>query len=295
MDNAKIIRRYESYLAVEKGLARNSVQSYLTDLNAFFEYLSKEKGKDALSFKKDDLIAYLTLMTDKEYSTASRSRFIAAIRGYCKYLILEKLIDEDPSESIHPPKQWQRLPKALDLNDIKKLLETQLPTRFYLRDSAMLELMYSSGLRVSEIISIKTDDINYEGGFLRVMGKGSKERIVPINKRAINRIKDYTLTLRVNILRGKSSPYLFLSNRGEPMTRQRFWQSLKELGKSAGLSLTPHSLRHSFATHLLDGGADLRSVQKMLGHADISTTQIYTKVSSDRIKKTYRQYHPRAK
>lgn len=294
MDNAKIINRYQSYLAVEKGLSRNTVLSYLSDLTAFFDYL-KERDKDALRFNKEDLVAYLTFLTDKAYSTASRSRFIAAIRSYCKYLILEKIVGEDPSESLHPPKQWQRLPKALDITDVKKLLETELPTRFYLRDTAMLELMYSSGLRVSEIVSIKTDDINYEGGFLRILGKGSKERIVPINQRAVNKIKNYIQTLRINLLKGKTSPFLFLSNRGEPMTRQRFWQSLKAFGKVAGLNLTPHSLRHSFATHLLDGGADLRSVQKMLGHVDISTTQIYTKVSSERIKKTYKQYHPRAK
>ncbi|HIJ60456.1 MAG TPA: site-specific tyrosine recombinase XerD [Nitrospirae bacterium] len=294
MDISRIISRYEAYLTVEKGLSRNTVKSYLFDLMPFFDYL-KERGKDAINFKKEDLVLYLTQLTEKAYSTASRSRFISAIKGYCKYLLIEKIVNENPSESIHPPKQWERLPKALDLSDIKQLLETELPTRFYLRDSAMLELIYSSGLRVSEIISIKTNDIYFEGGFIRILGKGSKERIVPINQRAIKKIKNYTETLRVRLLKGKTSPYLFLSNRGEPMTRQRFWQSLKDFGKAAGLTLTPHSLRHSFATHLLDGGADLRSVQKMLGHSDISTTQIYTKVSSDKIKKAYKQYHPRAK
>jgi integrase/recombinase XerD len=155
--------------------------------------------------------------------------------------------------------------------------------------------MYSSGLRVSEIISIKINDLNFEAGFLRVLGKGAKERIVPMNKRAANKIKKYMLELRPSLLKGRQSPFLYLTGRGMPMTRQRFWQALKKLGNLAGLKITPHSIRHSFATHLLDGGADLRSVQKMLGHADISTTQIYTKVSADRIRKAYLDHHPRAK
>ncbi len=293
MRDNRVIDRFKAYLTVEKGLSRNTVESYLLDLKGFFEFLS-ERDRGPTDFTKEDIASYLALLTDKAYSTASRSRFIASLRGYCKYLIMEKVIDENPAETLHPPKQWERLPKALDIQDIKNLLETELPLRFHQRDTAMLELMYSSGLRVSEIISLKIEHINFEGGFLRVMGKGSKERIVPINHRAIDKIKHYITNLRAEVLKGKSSPYLFLTNRAEPMTRQRFWQALKEYGKAAGLSLTPHSIRHSFATHLLDGGADLRSVQKMLGHADISTTQIYTKVSADKIKKTYKQYHPRA-
>ena len=159
----------------------------------------------------------------------------------------------------------------------------------------MLELLYSSGLRVSEVVSIKINDLNFEGGFLRVMGKGSKERVVPMNRRAVEKIKKYMQGLRPDLLKNKQSPYLFLTSMGTPMTRQRFWQALKKFGIMAGVKLTPHSVRHSFATHLLEGGADLRSVQKMLGHADISTTQIYTKVTGDRIRKVYLEHHPRAK
>ncbi len=294
MKDSKILDRYRAYLAIEKGLSVNTVESYLKDLKGFFDFM-KERGKDTLAFGKEDIMSYLAYLTDNAYSTASRSRFIASIRGYCRYLIIEKIIEENPAETLHPPKQWERLPKALDITDIKGLLDTEIPARFYLRDTAMLELMYSSGLRVSEIVSLKVEDINFQGGFLRVMGKGSKERIVPINQRASEKIKRYFTELRAGVLKGRTSAFVFLSNRGEPMTRQRFWQALKDYGKAAGLNITPHSIRHSFATHLLDGGADLRSVQKMLGHADISTTQIYTKVSSDKIKKTYRQYHPRAK
>jgi integrase/recombinase XerD len=163
-----------------------------------------------------------------------------------------------------------------------------------LRDSAMLELIYSSGLRVSELTSIKLGDINFEAGFIRVMGKGSKERVVPVNARAIEKVKRYMSVERPVILGKKRSAYLFVTRRGGPMTRQRFWQMLKSIGKKAGLELSPHTMRHCFATHLLEGGADLRSVQKMLGHSDISTTQIYTKVTTDRIKKVFKKYHPRA-
>ena len=159
----------------------------------------------------------------------------------------------------------------------------------------MLELLYSSGLRVSEVIAIKFNDINFEGGFIRVIGKGSKERVVPMNRRASEKMKKYIQELRPLLLKNRQSPSLFLSNRGAPMTRQRFWQALKKFGDMAGIVITPHTIRHSFATHLLEGGADLRSVQKMLGHSDISTTQIYTKVSSERIKKVYNDHHPRAK
>ncbi|MFQ3574562.1 MAG: site-specific tyrosine recombinase XerD [Thermodesulfovibrionales bacterium] len=290
----RIIKQYESYLTVEKGLSRNTVQSYLADLKGFFDFIGG-LGVSEVTFKREHISQYLSHLTDKGISPASRSRFVSTLRGYCQFLLLEKVIDENPSETLQPPKKWERLPKALNIDEIKTLLETEIPTRFYNRDSAMLELMYSSGLRVSEIVTIKIDDVNLDGGFLRITGKGSKERVVPMNRRAIDKIRAYISGQRLETLRQKTSPYLFLSNRGEPMTRQRFWQALKALGKTAGLNLTPHSIRHSFATHLLEGGADLRSVQKMLGHSDISTTQIYTKVSSDRIKKQYIQYHPRAK
>ncbi|MCX8027685.1 MAG: site-specific tyrosine recombinase XerD [Thermodesulfovibrionales bacterium] len=292
--HSRIIKQYEAYLSVEKGLSRNTVQSYLLDLKGFFDFLS-QKGVSETRFTRQHISEYLSHLTDKGMSPASRGRFVSTLRGYCTFLLIEKMIDENPAETLHPPKKWERLPKALSLDEIVRLLETEMPTKYYDRDSAMLELMYSSGLRVSEIVSLKIDDVNLDGGFLKVTGKGSKERVVPMNKRAIDKIKSYINGLRHETLKKKNSPFLFLSNRGEPMTRQRFWQSLKELGKLAGLELSPHSIRHSFATHLLEGGADLRSVQKMLGHSDISTTQIYTKVSSDRIKKQYIQYHPRAK
>lgn len=295
-----LINRFLSYITVEKGLSKNTVDSYAFDLKAFAKYI-RDKGKDMQSFEKKDITGYMGMMKDNSSSIATICRFISSIKGFSKFLITEKLISEDHSEGIRTPKQWERLPKALGIEDIKKLLNingeisilTQNP--LYIRNSAMFELMYSSGLRVSEIISIKVNDVNFEAGFLKVFGKGSKERIVPMNSRAAEKIKKYMQMLRNPLLGSKDSPYLFLTTRGMPMTRQRFWQAIKEFGAALGITLSPHTLRHSFATHMLDGGADLRSLQKMLGHADITTTQIYTKVSGDRIKKVYDKYHPRAK
>jgi len=282
-----------SYLSVERGLSNNTVASYAADLKGFFVFLS-ENGREN-EFTRDGIVDYLGRLKDSGYSTSSICRFISSVKRYSRYLVAEKIISEDPTETLRNPKQWDRLPKALNLEDIKKLIETESGSETFIRDSAMLELMYSSGLRVSEIISIRVNDLNFEAGFLKVMGKGSKERVVPMNRRAAEKIKRYMLSQRPSMLKGRQSPYLFLTNRGLPMTRQRFWQALRKLGGLAGLKITPHTIRHSFATHLLDGGADLRSVQKMLGHSDISTTQIYTKVSADRIRKAYLDHHPRAK
>jgi integrase/recombinase XerD len=302
-ETISLLSRFLSYLTVERGLSKNTVESYYMDLKGFFNYLaaSQPLNLSTSAFTREDIVNYMGKLKDDRRSTASICRFISSIKGFSKFLIIEKIISDDPTETLRTPKQWERLPKALGMDDIKKLLNLDHePSTFslqplFIRDSAMLELLYSSGLRVSEIISIKVNDLNFEGGFLRVMGKGSKERVVPMNHRAVEKIKRYMQELRPDLLKNRQSPYLFLTNRGMPMTRQRFWQALKKFGDMVGLKLTPHTIRHSFATHLLEGGADLRSVQKMLGHADISTTQIYTKVTGDRIKKVYLEHHPRAK
>jgi integrase/recombinase XerD len=289
-----LIKSFLSYLAVERGLSKNTVESYRHDLKGFSDFL--EKRNIALeAFRKHDIVDYIGVRRDNGVAASSICRLLSSLKGFAKYLIIEKVILEDPTETIRTPERWQRLPKALSLNEITELLNTNGNSSSYIRDTAMLELMYSSGLRVSEIISLKINNINYEGGFLRVMGKGSKERVVPINERAKAKIQNYMNGLRHKSLKNKQSPYLFLTNRGFPMTRQRFWQAIKRLAEQAGIRISPHVIRHSFATHLLDGGADLRSIQKMLGHSEISTTQVYTKVSGDKIKKAYYQYHPRAK
>lgn len=289
-----LLSSFVSYLSVERGLSRNTVASYTLDLKGLAEFL-ESGGKGLASFSREDIVKYIGNRRDAGYSAASIGRMISSVKGLCRFLIMEKLISEDPSESLQSPKQWERLPKALSLTEIRQLLETEVKSRAYVRDAAMVELLYSSGLRVSEIVSLKVGDLNFEAGFLRVLGKGSKERVVPMNQRARRKIERYLRELRPRFLHHGQSPYLFLTARGLPMTRQRFWQALKKFGELSGLRLTPHTIRHTFATHLLEGGADLRSLQKMLGHSDISTTQIYTKVSTDRIRKVYREHHPRAK
>jgi integrase/recombinase XerD len=286
-----------TYLTVEKGLSRNTTESYQFDLRKFHGFLSsKDKGFD--SFVKADIIDFLEKVRGENYTASSICRFLSSIKGLCRYLLIENVIKEDPSENLQSPKKWERLPKSLSVSEVGSFLDMSSscnpsdPT--VMRDHVMFELLYSSGLRVSELISLKLEDINLEAGFLRVLGKGSKERIVPFHMRAAERVKTYISLQRPDILKKKRSPYLFITRRGGPMSRQRFWQTIKGVGKKFGIELSPHTMRHSFATHLLEGGADLRSLQKMLGHADISTTQIYTKVTADRLKQVYSKHHPRA-
>jgi integrase/recombinase XerD len=282
-----------TYLSVEKGLSRNTVNAYATDLKKYLLFL-KEKGRDATKAKKEDIIDFLELLRSGPYSIPTVCRYISSIKAFYRFLLMENRMQDDPTDNLQMPKKWERVPKALAVSDVKALLEAKFSAKTALRDSSMLELLYSSGLRVSELVNIKLGDIHAEAGFIRVLGKGSKERIVPVNLRALERIKRYIAEERPSILKKKQSQYLFITRTGRPMTRQRFWQTLKAIGKQAGIELSPHTIRHCFATHLLEGGADLRSVQKMLGHSDISTTQIYTKVTTDRIKKVFKTYHPRA-
>lgn len=291
------LKDFLTYLTVEKGLSKNTIASYRFDLTKFRNFLSS-KGISFVSFEKADLIDFLERLRGEVYNVSSICRFLSSIKGFCRYLLIENVIKEDPSENLQSPKKWERLPKALSLSDVTSLLDLSASSRLshpaIMRDHVMFELLYSSGLRVTELISLKLEDINLEAGFLRVLGKGSKERIVPLHLRASERVKKYISRQRLEILGEKRSPYLFITQRGGPMTRQRCWQTIKGLGKTLGLELSPHTMRHSFATHLLEGGADLRSLQKMLGHADISTTQIYTKVTADRLKQVYSKHHPRA-
>lgn len=291
----ELLKSFLTYISVEKGLSKNTIDSYSIDLRKFQDFLlSREKGFS--SFSRADIIDFIESLRDEGYSLSSICRYISSVKGLCKYLLVENVIKEDPSETLQAPKRWERLPKSLSISDIRSFLELSSSVRkpTMMRDGVMLELLYSSGLRVSELVSLKLEDIHLEAGFLRVLGKGSKERIVPVNMRAIGKLKIYLNQQRPEILKKKQSPYLFVTGRARPLTRQRFWQAIKALGKQTGIELSPHMLRHSFATHLLEGGADLRSVQKMLGHSDISTTQIYTKVTAERIKKVYTKYHPRA-
>jgi len=291
----ELLRDFLTYLSVEKGLSKNTIESYSIDLKKFQDFLSL-KNKNFNSFTRADVVDFIETLRNKGYSISSTCRFISSIKSLCKYLIIENVIKEDPSENLQTPKRWERLPKSLTVSEVRSFLELDTPIDkpIMMRDSVMLELLYSSGLRVSELVSLKVEDINLEAGFIRVLGKGSKERVVPVNIRAIGRLRGYLNKARQEILKKRQSSYLFVTGRGRSLTRQRFWQTIKTLGRKKGIDLSPHTLRHSFATHLLEGGADLRSVQKMLGHSDISTTQIYTKVTTERLKKVYTKHHPRA-
>ncbi|MFH1703306.1 MAG: site-specific tyrosine recombinase XerD [Nitrospirota bacterium] len=291
----ELLREFLTYLSVEKGLSKNTIESYSIDLKKFQDFLSL-KNKNFASFARADVVDFIETLRNKGYSISSTCRFISSIKSLCKYLIIENVIREDPSENLQTPKRWERLPKSLTVSEVRFFLELDTPIDkpIMMRDSVMLELLYSSGLRVSELVSLKVEDINLEAGFIRVLGKGSKERVVPVNIRAIGRLRGYLNKARQEILKKRQSSYLFVTGRGRSLTRQRFWQTIKTLGRKKGIDLSPHTLRHSFATHLLEGGADLRSVQKMLGHSDISSTQIYTKVTTERLKKVYTKHHPRA-
>lgn len=294
MEQKEILKKFLNYLITEKALSINTVKSYENDLKNFLEWLTEENIL-VLNCKKDDIMQYLLKLKERAYCSTSIARILSSLKQFFRFMIFDGIINHDPTEGLKSPKLWLRLPKALEIDEVKRLLSVMLASKYYLRDMAMLELMYASGLRVSELVRLKLSDINFEAGFIRVKGKGDKERVVPIAQRSIDKIKNYLAELRPNLLKKKASEYVFLNNRGQPMTRQRFWQNIKTMGKIAGVNVTPHMIRHSFATHLLEGGADLRSLQKMLGHSDISTTQIYTKVSMDRLRKEYLKHHPRAK
>ncbi len=290
---SEILKSFLVYLSVERGLSQNTLSSYEGDLTKFLSFLDRT-GRNYQSFNREDLVDFIDHLRDRSYALSSLSRFISSVRTFCRFLLIERERADDPAENIHIPRRWEQIPRVLSIDDVLTLLEADMTNRYATRDAAMLELLYSSGLRVSELITLEIDRVDLESGFIRVTGKGSKERLVPVNDRAIRRIKTYLSGLRPMILKNRRSSYLFLNNRARPMTRQRFWQTIKTYGKKAGIELSPHTLRHCFATHLLENGADLRSVQKMLGHSDISTTQIYTKVTTERLRKEFEKYHPRA-
>jgi len=286
------VERFLNYLTVEKGLSANTLEAYKNDIYQFKYFLDKS-NKEITGFNKKDLVSYLTHLRDSGKQTSTITRNISALRNFCKFMLMEKIIDDDPIENISAPKGWKRIPKTIGVSEVIELLKKPEGKAISLRDCAMLELMYSSGLRASEVINIKMDDINFEAGFIRVRGKGSKERVVPINEAALNTTRRYIEESRPNLLRKRTSPYLFLAKGGKSMTRQRLWQLIKTYSAGLSTKISPHTLRHCFASHLLDGGADLRALQKMLGHTDISTTQIYTKVTPERLKKIHKNYHPR--
>jgi integrase/recombinase XerD len=284
-------------LWLEDGLARNTLDSYRSDLRHFAAWLEQFRGKSALpEADRGDLQAYLQhqfQVAKTRPSTASRE--LSSLKRFYRYLLRAGLIASDPTLQIASPKQLRPLPKNLSETDVESLLAIVPDDALALRDKAMLETLYATGLRVSELVSLKTAEISLEMGVVRVMGKGGKERLVPLGEEACDWVARYLGEARPMLLSGRASDALFVTQRGEAMTRQAFWYLLKRRAAQAGVlkALSPHTLRHAFATHLLNHGADLRVVQMLLGHADISTTQIYTHVARERLKRLHAQHHPR--
>lgn len=288
------VRSYLQFCRTEKGLAQNTLQSYRRDLVQLGAFLEK---RPLSSVTIDTLRSYLDSLRKTGLSNRSVARKVATLRGFFGFLLEEGEIVSNPTELLSAPQIGSSLPKYLDATALEHVLEApdeNSPTG--LRDRAMLDLLYATGLRVSELIKIRIADLDELEGMLRVIGKGNKQRLVPIGKEALASVGRYAAGPRSQLLKGRVSPYLFVTARGTAMTRQAFWKLLRSHGKAAGIfrNLSPHVLRHTFATHLLEGGADLRSVQVMLGHADIGTTQIYTHVMRSRLRQTVDQHHPRA-
>lgn len=292
-----LLDSFLSYLAVEKGLSENTLESYGRDVGKFLEFLNSKGISKVSSVKYQDISDYLANSKEKGFNPATIVRSIVSIKQFFKYLIIEKLITEDPAAQIKTPKMKKAIPGVISLDDVESLLKApDESTPEGLRDSAMLEVLYASGIRVSELIGLKLNDVNFDHGYVIVYGKGSKERLVPVGEKARTKLTEYLLDGRPAILKSRDSKALFVTRRGGGMTRQGFWKLIKNYSLKAGISkkISPHTLRHSFATHLLERGADLRTIQVMLGHSDISTTQIYTHVESERLKEIHKKYHPRA-
>jgi integrase/recombinase XerD len=286
-----------NYLIVERGLSRNTLDAYSRDLSRYAEFISTTKIAGPANVHSSDIIRFLTDLKQAGLSARSRARALVALRMFHKFLHSEGLVDANPADRIEAPKSLQKLPDTLSPREVERLLEAPCGTeKLDYRDRAMFEVLYATGLRVSELIGIKLSDLQLDVGYLIAFGKRSKQRIVPVGEEAVSALRDYLQRARPSLQKEVSSPEVFLNRSGLGLTRQGFWKIIKRRAQQAGISknITPHTLRHSFATHLLDNGADLRSVQMMLGHADISTTQIYTHVTRERLKKIHNLHHPRS-
>ncbi len=292
-----LIDHFTHFLAVEKGLSANTLESYQRDLVMYVSYLREAGVKEIQDSSRTHIIGYLMSLQQKGRATATLSRNMASIRAFYQFLVRDKWMNNDPSIHLETPKIEKRLPKVLSVDEVERLLEgPDMTNPAGIRDKAMLELLYATGIRVSELVNLQISDVNLEMGFLKCMGKGSKERIIPLGRIAIEVVQKYIQAGRPRLMKASSEHALFLNHLGKKITRQGFWKIIKKYAQKAGvrIEITPHTLRHSFATHLLENGADLRSVQEMLGHADISTTQIYTHITRSRIKDVYAKTHPRA-
>jgi integrase/recombinase XerD len=306
--NQRLLHDFIDYLKVEKGLSRLSVSAYSHDIEQFSEFLARHRRMlDAA--RRQDVRDFLKFLFDqkipgKEKKTDARSvaRKLSSVRQFYKYLLLDRRIDHDPTLNIESPRQWKVLPKSLAVDEVVKtlagpprVLDSELSQALALRDRAMLEVFYAGALRVSEIISVRMEDAKLDLGYMMVRGKGDKERVVPLGQSAQVAVKSYLESARELLCAGKASPLLFVGRGGRKLSRQRVWQMVSAASQASGRHASPHMLRHSCATHMVENGADLRTVQTILGHADISTTQVYTHLALDHLKKVYRNFHPRSK
>ena len=298
------IKSFLNYLIVEKGFSENTKVAYQNDLTQLADFVEGEATRRGVmpswaSFNRQDTLSYLLNLKERNYAATTVARKVAAAKSFFNFLLAEDKIRENPTENISSPKVGKPLPDAISISQVRQLLErpAKLKTPEAKRDGAMLELLYASGMRVSELVSLNLGDVDTEDGYVRCFGKGSKERMIPIYPKLAQVIEKYITEVRPQLAHNDTERALFLNRRGDRLTRQGLWQILKGYAKSAGLGkmVTPHTLRHSFATHMLSGGADLRSVQELLGHANISTTQIYTHLTSEHLRRTYDRAHPRAK
>ena len=288
-----------SFLTVERGYSENTIVAYQNDLTQFVKYLKEQaENIDWGRVDKKALVSYILFLKEREYASATVARKVAAIKSFFHFLVADGFLKDDPTATLDSPRAKKPLPRVLSAEDINRLLEEPAKgsTPKALRDTALLELLYATGMRASELVSLNLEDVNLASACVRCFGKGSKERIVPIHPRAVVALEDYLQKGRIPLLGDPEEKALFVNLRGRRLTRQGLWLIIKGYAEEVGIAgVTPHILRHSFATHLLGGGADLRNVQQLLGHANISTTQVYTHVSSERLRQAYDEAHPRAK
>ena len=291
------VKEYLAHLKLEKNLSANTVSSYQIDINAFVAFIKNENINDPSRVTTENISSFFKILKDVGLSATSSARYFSSLKGFFLYLLRNKYIIKNPIEKISAPKISQKLPAVLTINEVEKILcLPDVGNKLGIRDKAILELFYACGTRVSELINLKIGDLFLKEEIIRVFGKGSKERLIPIGSSAINWMEQYLIKSRPLLMKkSKSENYLFLNSRGSKLSRMGVWKIIDRYVKEAGIlkKVHPHTFRHSFATHLLEGGADLRAVQEMLGHADISTTQIYTHIDRDYIKQVHKQYHPR--
>jgi integrase/recombinase XerD len=292
----ELLDNFINYLSIERNLSKNTVESYRRDLNKYLFFIKTKGFNDITKVDRSQINSFLFQQKDRGLSMNSISRNLVAIKVFHRFLVREGYCKDDPTSLIESPKLWRRIPDVLSLQEVKSIIEAAYPRNWQgIRDRAILELMYASGMRVSEVANLKVSDLNLDIGFVRCLGKGQKERIIPIGKSAILSIKRYLDKTRGKLVKKDTTSALFLSRIGKEISRQSIWKIIKKYARVAKIkkSIKPHTLRHSFATHLLERGADLRSVQEMLGHSDISTTQVYTHVNKDRLKSIHQRFHPR--